>query len=94
VSVLRTWPLTRGFFWRLLSSVLVAMVVPLVAGSGLVAMVASDQGGITPPTVLAPVPALFSGLVMGILYGAITTPLLTGVLAYFYRNIPPPAPRP
>ncbi len=95
IAVLRTWALTRGQFWRIAVSCLL-VELPVLFMSGIVrAAGTASQNAITVPDHMAPGPALICGVVMGVLTGGVVTPLLAGVMAYYYRGLKgPPGPAP
>jgi hypothetical protein len=83
ISVLSTWKLTRGQFWRIFLSML-AISVPIIFSASLIAgvlIVATGGSEISAPAG----GALAAAVVMGVALGAVATPLTAGMLAYFYR---------
>jgi hypothetical protein len=92
ISVLETWPLTKGQFWRILIALLVVQL-PLTLVQSLITTAAADGTTIgSVPGGMAPTPALVSALVTGVVYGGLIAPITAGILAYYYRTLAPPPP--
>ncbi len=97
ISVLRTWALTKGQFWRIFLTIMLVELPALFVGALVGAIGAASQAGISTPDHLAPGAALVCGLIMGVLTGGVLAPLMSGVLAYYYRGLkgaPDPSPAP
>jgi len=84
VSLLRTWKLTRGQFWRIFAAtVIIGLPTVLIMSIGIGAGMSLDGR----PAPLAPGETFIYSLVCGGWAGAAAMPLAAGVQAYFYRNL-------
>ena len=84
IQVLSTWRMTRGHFWRIFGT-LILIIGPSFLVSVLLAGTMLGTG--TAPVQMTPGAALLSGLILGVLSGAMTQPLIAGVLAYYCRHL-------
>jgi hypothetical protein len=83
IAVLRTWPLTRGSFWRIFVSYAVVQL-PMMLTVILLGLVLGGQlAAFTPPQTFG------FALLSGLLAGAASTPLNAALQAYFYRALGP-----
>ena len=83
ISVLKTWKLTRGNFWRIFAATVI-IFLPTAAIISLGGVPADGQAASLPPSEIF----LYS-LICGGWAGAAAVPLAAGVQAYFYRNLRP-----
>lgn len=88
ISVLSTWRLTRGQFWRILLSMVCVSLPIIISASIIGGMVIAAAGGT--PTSAPAGGALAAAVVLGVALGAIATPLISAALAYFYRRLRTP----
>ena len=83
ISVLKTWRLVRGNFWRVFAATVI-IVLPTLAILSLGGLPTDAQAAPLPPSEIF----LYS-LICGGWAGAAAVPLAAGVQAYFYRNLRP-----
>ena len=88
ISVLKTWPSTKGQVSRIFVTVLAINLSPLLIGVSVVtAIAAADQPGLTAATQLSAGAVMISALVMGAMMGGFVAPMTAAALAYYYRNL-------
>lgn len=87
LMVLSTWRLTRGNFWRILATLLVLSLPPVL----IVSLAGASTGMTGTTTAMAPAEAFVWAIIGGVVYGGVSIPLTAAALAYYYRNLKPPA---
>ena len=88
ISVLKTWPSTKGQVSRIFVTLVAINLSPLLIGVSVVtAIAAADQPGLTTSTQLSPGAVMISALVMGAMMGGFVAPMTAAALAYYYRNL-------
>ena len=92
ITVLGSWGLTKGHFWRILATLLL-LQLPLTFLQSLIAALADGGGAVAGAAQpMSAESALFSALTIGVAIGCLIAPLSVGVLAYYYRNPSGPPP--
>ena len=93
ITVLGSWGLTKGHFWRILATLLLLQLPLTFLQSVLGALGEGGGSGASAVVAMSAESALFSALVIGAASGCLIAPLSAGALAYYYRNPsgPPPS---
>lgn len=85
ITVLKSWPTTRGQVWRILLTLFV-IGLPLTLLNTLI-VAATDTQGLGGSPVMSPAAALASALAFGVIAGGVVEPMTTAALAYYYRAL-------
>ena len=84
IRIFRSWPLTRGAFWKILAASLLIQLPFLFALQAI--DLSARAGGLGGPAVFA------AALIAGVLSGAVLSPLSAALAAYLYRHLSPRTP--